>query len=72
MTWIEICFVLVCLLESTMTSFDDRVKEISKDIVRLFISSNHADCHDEGVAWIVNTSLDSSVEGEAIGSLQWS
>ena len=68
---IEVSFVLVCLLETTMTSFDDWIEKIGKYFVGFLISSYHAYCHDERVAWIVDASLDGSVEGEAIGCLQF-
>ena len=69
MTWIKICLVNVILLEATMTSFNDRIEKICKHIVGFFISSYHANCHDERMAWIIDTSLDSSVEGEATHGL---
>lgn len=46
---VEVCLVLVSGLISTMTVGDDRVKQILEDLVRLLITSNAANSHDEGV-----------------------
>ena len=60
----------VCFLVAIVTRFDHRVKDVGKDLVRLFISSYHSNGHDEGVTWVVYPRLDGSIEGEAIWCLE--
>lgn len=46
---VQVSLVLVSGLVSTMTVRDDGVKQILEDLVGLFITSNTANSHDEGV-----------------------
>lgn len=50
--------MLVSLLVTIVSGFDDGVEEIGENFVGFFITSDGTDSHDEGVAGIVNTSLE--------------
>lgn len=48
---VQVRLVLVTGLVSTMTVGNDGVKQIFEDLIGLFITSNTANSHDEGVTW---------------------
>jgi len=52
-------------LVSTVSGFDDLVEKLGKGFVRVLVTSNAADGHDEGVARVVDAGLDGIVDGEA-------
>ena len=54
---VEVSLVLVSLLVTVVSGFDDGIEEIGKNFVGFFITSDGTDSHDEGVAGIVDTGL---------------
>ena len=45
-----------------MSGLDDWVEEFLEDLVRLLVTSDATDGHDEWMAWVVDTSLDGVVD----------
>lgn len=54
---IEVGLVLVSLLVTVVAGFDDGIEKVGEDFVRLFVASDGADGHDEGMAGVVDAGL---------------
>ena len=54
--------MLVSLLVTIVSGFDDGVEEIGENFVGFFITSDGTDSHDEGVAGIVDTGLEDGLK----------
>jgi len=63
--WVEASLVFVGGFVAVVSGFDDWVKEFLEDFVGLFVASNCANGHDEWMAWVVNTGLDATIDGES-------
>ena len=61
--------MLVRGLVAVVSGFNDWVEELFKDFIRLFVTGDATDGHDEGMAGVVDASLDGMVDGIAGGSL---
>ena len=61
----EISLVHIGGLVSAVSSLDDLIEKFGKGFVRVLVASNAADGHDEGVAGVVDASLDDVIDGEA-------
>ena len=66
---VEVSRVLSIFWIATVTLINDRVKEVGKHIVRLFVSSNHANSLDKGMSRIVDSSLDALIYRPTTGCL---
>ena len=49
--------MLVSLLITVVAGFDDGIEQVGEDFVGLFVASDGADGHDEGMAGVVDTGL---------------
>jgi len=63
--WVEASLVLVAWLVAVVSVFDDWVEELLEGFVRLFVTGNGADSHDKWMAGVVDTGLDSIIDGVA-------
>jgi len=63
--WVEASLVLVAWLVAVVSVFDDWVEELLEGFVRLFVTGNGADGHDKWMAGVVDTGLDSIIDGVA-------
>ena len=61
---IQISLMHVGLLEAVVSLKNDRVEQIGKDGIALFIASHDAHGLDERVAWVVYPCLDSLIKGK--------
>jgi len=59
---VQVGLVLGVLAVAVVAGVDDGVKKVSENFVGLFITGDASDGHDEGMSWVVDTSLDDAVQ----------
>jgi hypothetical protein len=61
--WVKAGLVLIVGAITGVSVFNDRVKEFLEHFVAFFVTSDATDSHNKWMAWVINTGLNSIIDG---------